>query len=70
MLRRLLSASIFTWFRKNSPLALTLCMCVALMFLVMEQGRVIQAQKSLIRQLFQDSMDLTALRLEQAQTER
>jgi len=56
--------------RKYSLLPLlVLLFCVSygiLTLLVVEQGRTIDSQKSLIRQLFQDSTKLNAMRMQQA----
>ena len=49
-------------------LVLLLCVISTLMSLVViEQGRTIDSQRMLIRQLFQDSLDLNAARMKLAQ---
>ena len=55
----------FPWRR---GLTLLLCLMSILMSLtVFEQGRTIDSQRRLIRQLFQDSLELNAARLKLAQ---
>lgn len=53
------------WLRRNWLTSVMLITYLLLSLLILEQGRTIEAQRSLIRQLFVDSQQLTALRLVQ-----
>lgn len=44
--------------------------CALLAMLCIEQGRVIESQRTLIRSLFSDSVQLNALRVEQMRQNR
>jgi hypothetical protein len=58
------------WFVRRVP-AILLCIVSVLMSLVIiEQGRTIDSQRQLIRQLFHDSIELNAARLKLAQPKR
>lgn len=55
------------WLRRHW-LTLVLLFVYGLMsLLVIEQGRTIDAQRTLIRQLFSDSLELTAVRMREAE---
>lgn len=50
------------WYRRYGLNLFCLLACVMLTLLVVEQQRVIENQRSLIRHLFQDSLELTAMK--------
>ncbi len=50
------------WFERNRLVVVLLVAYLFLSLLVVEQGRTIENQKSLIRQLFSDSLQLNAVR--------
>jgi hypothetical protein len=58
------------WLRRNWLSAVMLIAYLLLSLLIVEQGRTIEAQRSLIRDLFSDSVQLNALRMEQAREHR
>ncbi len=54
-------------FRRNA-LILTLAFgCFLMSLLVMQQSRTIDSQRTLIKQLFQDSLELNAMKVQQLQ---
>jgi hypothetical protein len=53
------------WLRRHWLTAVMLAAYLMLSLLVLEQGRTINAQRSLIRQLFSDSLQLNAMKLQQ-----
>ncbi len=55
----------YAWFRRRGVVAILAFGYLVLTFLTIEQARTISSQQALIHQLFQDSLDLTALRLQQ-----
>jgi hypothetical protein len=57
-------------FGKNGVLTLLLAGYVLMGLLVLEQGRIIDSQAVLIRSLFYDSSQLTALRMQPANNKR
>jgi hypothetical protein len=58
------------WIRTNGLSLLFLFLYVLLSMLVIEQGRTIESQKQLIRELFHDSQQLNAMRIREAQAGR
>jgi len=58
------------WLRRHWLSVIMLCAYLLLSLLILEQGRTIDAQRALIRQLFYDSLQLNALRMEQAREHR
>lgn len=63
----IVSQTSFSWLRRY---ALTIALVVAYLamtLLVIEQGRVIDSQQKLIRLLFSDSTELTALKIKNYQ---
>jgi len=60
--KSLLSAPRRRWYRRYGLNVFCLLACLMLTLLVVEQQRVIDAQRSLIRDLFSDSLELTAMK--------
>jgi hypothetical protein len=58
------------WLRRHWLSVIMLAAYLLLSLLVIEQGRVIQAQHSLIQALFSDSLQLNVLRVEKHQAEQ
>lgn len=58
------------WLRRNWLASVMLVAYLLLTLLVIEQGRTIQAQRSLIRLLFADSQQLNTLRVERLRERR
>jgi hypothetical protein len=58
------------WLRRNWLASVMLITYFLLSMLIMEQGRTIEAQRSLIKQLFSDSLQLNALKVEQLREHR
>ena len=50
------------WYRRYGLNIIALAACIMMALLVMEQRRVIDNQRTLIRHLFSDSLELTALK--------
>lgn len=59
------SRARFAWLRTRGLQLIFLFAYVMLMLTILEQGRIIQAQQMLIRQLYPDSVELTKARLNQ-----
>jgi hypothetical protein len=59
-----------SWLRRHFLTVIFGVTFVLLSMLVLEQGRTIDNQRSLIRQLFHDSLELQAARMRQARTSR
>jgi hypothetical protein len=59
-----------SWIRKNGLSMVFLFLYVLLALLVIEQGRTIESQKQLIRTLFHDSQQLSAMKMREAQERR
>ena len=51
-----------SWSRRYGLNIIALAACIMMALLVMEQRRVIDNQRTLIRHLFSDSLELTALK--------
>jgi len=58
------------WLRRNWLAVVMLFTYILLSLLVLEQSRIIEAQRSLIRELFSDSLQLNAMRVEKHQTDQ
>jgi hypothetical protein len=58
----IVSQTSFSWLRRYALTVALLVGYLAMSLLVMEQGRVIDSQQNLIRLLFSDSTELTALK--------
>ena len=54
-----------SWFMRRSLVAALAAGFVMMSLLVIEQGRVIEAQRDMIRQLFYDSAQLAAIKVQQ-----
>ena len=61
------SHSSFSWIRRYGITLALVVGYLAMTLLVIEQGRVIDSQQKLIRLLFSDSTELTALKVRQYQ---
>ena len=59
------SRARFAWLRTRGLRLIFFFAYVMLMLTIVEQGRIIQAQQTLIRQLYPDSVELTKARLNQ-----
>ena len=59
------SRARFAWLRTRGLRLIFFFAYVMLMLTILEQGRIIQAQQTLIRQLYPDSVELTKARLNQ-----
>lgn len=59
-----------SWIRRNGLSVLFLFLYVLLALLIIEQGRTIESQKDLIRELFRDSQQLNAMKLQKMQDQR
>jgi len=57
----------FSWFRRYGVILALVVGYLAMTLLVIEQGRVIQSQQKLIRLLFSDSTELSALKIKNSQ---
>jgi hypothetical protein len=68
--RFLLNMRAPRWFRTNGLSLVFFFLYVLLSLLVVEQGRTIEAQKELIRELFRDSQQLNALKMRQVEERR
>jgi len=55
------------WLRRNWLTVVMLVAYICLSLLVLEQGRIIESQRTLIRELFSDSLQLNAMRVEKHQ---
>lgn len=58
------------WLRRHWLNVIMLAAYFLLALLVIEQGRIIDSQRSLIRALFSDSLQLNAMRVEKHQSEQ
>ena len=58
------------WLRRNWLAMVMLVAYVLLSTLILEQGRVIESQRSLIRELFSDSLQLNAMKVEKQQADQ
>jgi len=58
------------WLRRNWLTSVMLVAYLLLSMLIVEQGRTIEAQRSLIRLLYSDSQQLNALRVERLREQR
>jgi hypothetical protein len=58
------------WMPRPSLATIFAVVCVLLLLLVFEQDRVIASQRTLIRQLFHDSVELTATKAREARATR
>jgi hypothetical protein len=58
------------WLRRHWLNVIMFAAYLLLALLVIEQGRIIEAQRSLIRALFSDSLQLNALRVAKHQAEQ
>lgn len=54
---------MYQWIQKNLVAFVALVAYGVMAFMIFEQTRVIESQKTLIRQLFQDSAELNALKM-------
>jgi len=59
------SCARFAWLRTRGLRLIFFFAYAMLMLTILEQGRIIQAQQTLIRQLYPDSVELTKARLHQ-----
>ncbi len=57
----------FSWLRRYAITVALVLAYLAMTLLVIEQGRVIDSQQKLIRMLFSDSTELSALKIKNAQ---
>ena len=55
----------YAWLRNRGLRLIFFFAYAMLVLMIFEQGRIIQAQQTLIRQLYLDSVDLTKARLNQ-----
>ena len=55
---------MLTTFRRNLVISVLATSSLFMFLLVLQQDRTINSQRNLIRQLFQDSLELNALRLQ------
>lgn len=53
--------------RRHVVIAILATASLFMSLLVFEQGRIIDSQRSLIRQLFRDSLELNAMKVQQVQ---
>jgi membrane-anchored glycerophosphoryl diester phosphodiesterase (GDPDase) len=53
-------------FRRYAVLTVVLFAYLIMSLLIIQQGRTIHSQQALIRQLFRDSLELNAMKMEQA----
>ena len=58
------------WLRRNWLSSVMLIAYLLFSMLILEQGRTIEAQRTLIRQLFADSQQLTKLKVERMREQR
>jgi hypothetical protein len=58
------------WLRRNWLSSVMLIAYFLFSMLILEQGRTIEAQRTLIRQLFADSQQLTKLKVERMREQR
>jgi len=58
------------WLRRNGLSLVFLFLYALLSLLVIEQGRTIESQKKLIRELFRDSQQLNAMKMREVQERR
>ncbi len=56
----------FSWLRRYTVTIVLMVAYIAMTVLVIEQGRTIESQKTLIRLLFSDSAELSAMKIKQA----
>ncbi len=63
----LVSQTSFSWLRRYALTIALLTAYLAMTLLVIQQGRVIDSQQKLIRLLFSDSTELSALKIKQNQ---
>jgi hypothetical protein len=59
--------SMLTAFRRQTIIIVLLFSCGLLSLLIMQQARTIDSQRTLIKQLFQDSLELNALKMQKVQ---
>lgn len=57
----------FSWLRRYGIILALVVAYLAMTMLVIEQGRVIESQRKLIRLLFSDSTELSALKIKNNQ---
>ena len=57
---------MLTSFRRYLVISVLATSSLLMLLLVMQQDRTISSQRNLIRQLFQDSLELNALKLQRA----
>jgi hypothetical protein len=55
---------MLTTLRRNILLAILLSTSLFMTLLVLQQGRTIDSQRQLIRQLFRDSLELNAMKMQ------
>lgn len=58
------------WLRHNWLAVVMLVVYVLLSLLILEQSRIIESQRTLIRKLFSDSLQLNAMRVEKHQADQ
>ncbi len=61
---------MLTLFRRNLLLAILATTSLFMTLLVLQQGRTIDSQQLLIRQLFHDSLELNAMKMQQVKEKR
>lgn len=66
----ILPVSAQRWLRRNWLSSVMLIAYLLFSMLILEQGRTIEAQRTLIRQLFADSQQLTKLKVERMREQR
>jgi hypothetical protein len=57
---------MLTTFRRNLVISVLATSSLVMLLLVLQQDRTISSQRNLIRQLFQDSLELNAIKLQRA----
>jgi hypothetical protein len=58
------------WLRRNWLAVVMLVAYLLLSLLILEQGRIIESQRTLIRELFSDSLQLNAMKVEKHQADQ
>ena len=62
--------ALFSWIRRNFVTAIALFAYMAMAFMMVEQTRIIDNQRALIRLLYKDSLELNARKVHDIQMKR
>jgi hypothetical protein len=59
-----------SWLRRHAVTVIMLFFGTLMTLLVAEQGRIIESQRRLIRQLFRDTLELNEVKMRESQAQR